>query len=372
MMRKFTALLFFPFLISCGGNSSEKAESGNILDNLTFRVDTLLMDVGEEIFNPGAYYGSDLSDDGQTGYWFYEPKKQIHEYDLINLKLVAIHPFEADGPNAIPPYLNYFQALPDESFFMADFAKTGIFSLDGKQVQNLRIQLENVSGFDPEATFSLTNNIHLSPDKKKTISLPNNFTGPVEGLAVIDIETMKGSLKDISKLDLTNKYNVTFKQGNGMTRSGDFQTLQLVNNLFFIHSGSLSDIYTYDWKTDSLRHYSFPHQLVAKSKTGDFPTEVDSHERRREVMKEMRKEITFGDFYWDESRNLYFRLGSLTKETETSVFLFAYDKELNLAGEALLKGMETMIYRGFFRQGNLYSYHVAGESPALVQFTFDF
>lgn len=369
-MNKSFKILALLVLVSC--SEKEDKEKTNILEDLSYSVDTLLMDVGEEIFNPGAYYGIDLSEDCETGYWFYEPKKQIHEYDLVNLKLTAIHPFETDGPNAIPPYLNYFQALPNKEFFMADFAKTGIYTIEGNQILNLRIQLETVSGFDSEATFSLTNNIHLSPDKKKTISLPNNFTGPVEGLAVIDIETMTGTLKDISKLDLTNKYNVTFKQGNGMTRSGDFQTLQLVNNLFFIYSGSLSDIYTYDWKTDSLRHYSFPHQLVAKSKTGDFPTEVDSNERRREVMKEMKKQITFGDFYWDESRNLYFRLGSMTNETDTSVFLFAYDKELNLIGEARLKGINKMIPRPFFRDGKLYSYHVAGESPALAQFTFNF
>ncbi len=368
-------LVFFAVVLiafSCGEKSSENLDSGNVLEKLTFTVDTLLMDVGEEIFNPGAYYGSDLSEDGKRGYWFYEPKKQIHEYDLANLKLAEIHPFEADGPNAIPPYLNYFQALPNESFFMADFAKTGIYSLDGKQILNLKIQLENISGFDPEANFSLANNIHISPDRKKIISLPSSFPGPVEGLAVIDIETMNGMLKDISKLDLTNKYNVTFNQGNGSTRSGDFHTIQLVNNLFFIHSGATSDIYTYDWKSDSLRHYSFTHQLVAKSKTGDFPTEVDSHERRREVIKNMRKQITFGGFYWDESRNLYFRLGSIQTDTDTEVFLFAYDKELNLVGETLLKGLETMINRAFFREGKLYSYHVVEESPALVQFTFNF
>lgn len=369
-MNKPFKILTLLILVSC----SEKVdkEKTNILEDLSYSVDTLLMDIGEEIFNPGGYYGSDLSEDKKTGFWFYEPKKQIHEYDLANLKLTAIHPFETDGPNSIPPYLNYFQALPNKEFFMADFAKTGIYSLDGKQILNLRIQLENISGFDPEATFSLTNNIHISPDSKKIISLPSSFPAPVEGLAMIDIETMTGTLKDISKLDLTNKYNVTFNQGNGSTRSGDFHTIKLVNNLFFIHSGATSDIYTYDWKTDTLRHHSFPHQLVANFKTGDFPTEVDSHERRIEVIKEMRKQITFGDFYWDESRNLYFRLGSMTNETDTSVFLFAYDKDLNLTGEARLKGINKMIPRPFFREGKLYSYHVVEESPALVQFTFNF
>jgi hypothetical protein len=372
-MRKLLPILLLSILAACGEkNSSEKAGSKNILENLTYSIDTLILNVGDEIFNPGAYYGRDLSEDLKTLYFFYEPEKEIHEYDLNELKLLRIYPLEADGPDAIPPYLNYFQALPKQEFFMADFAKAGIYSLEGKQILNLRIQLENIAGFDPEATFSLTNNIHLSPDKKKIISLPKNFDGPVEGLAVIDIETMNGTLQDIPELELTDKYNVTFKQGNGMTRSGDFHFLQLVNNQFFICSGATSDIYTYDWRTDSLRHHSFPHQLVAKSKTGDFPTEVDSHERRIEVMKEMRKQITFEDFYWDETRNLYFRLGSMGTEKDTEVFLFAYDSQLNLIGETKLEGMQRMIYQAFIRNGKLYSYYVVEENPALVQFTFDF
>lgn len=372
-MKKLLPLLLLSILASCGGKgNSEKAESKNILEDLTYSIDTLILDVGDEIFNPGAYYGRDLSEDLKTLYFFYEPEKEIHKYDLDELKLLGIYPLEADGPDAIPPYLNYFQALPNEEFYLADFAKTGVYSLSGKRVKDVRLQLEDVSGFGPEATFSLTNSVHLSPDKKKAISLPKNFDGPVEGLAVTDLESMNATMLAISQLDLTDKYNVTFKQGNGMTRSGDFQTLQLVNNLFFVCSGATSDIYTYDWQTDYLRHHSFPHQLVAKSKTGDFPTEVDSHERRREVMNEMRKQITFEDFYWDESRNLYFRLGSMGTKKDIEVFLFTYDEQLNLIGETKLKGMERMIYQAFLRNGKLYSYYVVEENPALVQFTFDF
>ena len=369
-------LLFFglPLFFSCGEKSnSEKVESENILENLTYTVDTLILDVGEEIFNPGAYYGRDLSENGETAYWFYEPEKQIHEYDLANLKLKAIHPFETDGPNAIPSYLNNFQALPNEEFFMADYAKTGVYSLAGAQLFNLRIQLENITGFDPEATFSLTNSVHLSPDKKKILSLPNNFAGPVEGLAVIDIASMSGKLRPLPALKMTDKYNVSFEQGNGISRSGDFQSLQYVNELFFIYSGATSDTYTYDWKTDSLKLHTFPHELVAKSKTGEFSTKVDSNERRWEVGKEMRKQITFGQFYWDESRSMYFRFGGMTDENDkTTVYLFAYDDALNLQGETEMEGMEFMLYQAFFRKGKLYNYWVIGEDPALIEYSLDF
>lgn len=372
-MKRLLPLVSLLIFAACGEKDrSEKAVSENILEKLTYTVDTLILDIGEEIFNPGAYYGKELSEDGETAFWFYEPEKQIHEYDLASLRLKAIHPFETDGPNAIPAYLNNFQALPHKEFFMADYAKTGIYSLGGDQVLNLRIQLENITGFDPEAVFSLTNGVHISPDKKKILSLPNNFAGPVAGFAVIDIGSMAGKLQALPALEMTDKYNVSFEQGNGISRSGDFQSLQYVNELFIIYSGATSDIYTYDWKTDSLSLHTFPHQLVAKSKTGEFSTKVDTNERRWEVGKEMRKQITFGQFYWDESRSLYFRFGSMTNEDETTVYLFAYDEQLNLVGEKALQGMKNMFYQAFFRKGKLYNYWVVGEDPALIQYTLDF
>jgi len=373
-MKKLLPVLFLILLASCGeSGSSEKSESGNILENLTYSVDTLILDIGEEIFDPGAYYGSTMSADEKIGYRLYDPKKEIHEYDLEGLKLRAIHPFESDGPNAIPDYVNYFQSLPNEEFFMANDAQAGVFSLSGENKLKLKIQRDNVSGFDPEASFSFANNMHISPDKKKIISLPNTFTGPVVGLAVIDIESMAGKLRAIPALDLTNGYNITFQQGNGITRSGDFHTLQIVNDQFVIYSGATSDIYTYDWNTDSLRLRTFPHQLVAKAKTGDFPTVVDSNERRWELGKEMRKQITFNKFYWDESRKQYFRLGSVTNEDDSIIYLFAYDEEFNLQGEAELAGLENIpFYQTFFRNGKLFNYYTVGENPALVQFTFDF
>lgn len=372
-MKKLLPFLSLIILASCGeSRNSEKSEPVNILENLTYTVDTLILDVGEEIFNPGAYVGYALSEDEQTLFQLYYPEKEIHEYDIAALKLVNIHPFETDGPDAIPDYLNHFQALPNREFFMASSVQSAVFSINGKRLLNLKLQLENVNGFDPDATFSLTNETHISPDKKKIISLPNNLPGPVEGLAVIDIESMSGRLMPIPALDMTNGYNITFQQGNGMTRSGDFQRLQLVHDQIVIYSGATSDSYTYDWNTDSLSLHTFPHQIVAKAKTGDFATIVDSHERRMEVGKEMRKQITFEKFYWDQSRKMYFRLGSITNENDSIIYLFAYDEKFNLIGETELADMNRIPYRSFFRNGNLYNYTIVEENPALVQFTFDF
>ncbi|WP_339715339.1 hypothetical protein [Cyclobacterium amurskyense] len=47
-MKNVFYLLLFPFIFSCGKKSSEKTASGNILEKLTFTVDTVLVDSGED------------------------------------------------------------------------------------------------------------------------------------------------------------------------------------------------------------------------------------------------------------------------------------------------------------------------------------
>jgi hypothetical protein len=60
-MKKLTPFLSLILLASCGekGNS-EKTESGNILENLTYSVDTVMVDPGEELLVLNSDY---------IGYW---------------------------------------------------------------------------------------------------------------------------------------------------------------------------------------------------------------------------------------------------------------------------------------------------------------
>lgn len=50
-------------LAACSGRESENKEPKNILENFSFSVDTLVVDVGEEIFMPGAYSNFEISEE---------------------------------------------------------------------------------------------------------------------------------------------------------------------------------------------------------------------------------------------------------------------------------------------------------------------
>ncbi|SFT76560.1 protein of unknown function [Algoriphagus locisalis] len=373
---KISILLF----ASCGGEKSESTEEVEVLtlENLSYTTDTLAVNISDEIFNAYGYYGDGLSQDGTTIYLFNDQESEIHEIDVNSMTLVERHPFEKDGPNKIPSFVNYFQTLPGDEFLLSNSNSSGIYSLSGKLVQKLNLTTESVSGFDEKASSFLTNSIHITEDKSKAITLPRAFSGGISGLGIIDLASKKGINLELPAMKITEKYRVTFREGNGSSSAGDYENLQMLNGNFVIYSGATSDIYLYDPSLDSLSLLTFPHKIVPKSKQGNYPTEVDSPELITEIRKEMGKEIRFGRFYWDAKNERYMRFAQKNKyDVEGKMiggefYVFTYSKDFKLTAEGEFKNYNPNQNMGFFKDGKLYCYTPVDEIPGFVVYTFDF
>lgn len=378
-MKKLLPILVLVMIYACGkkGNS-ENSSPTNRLENFTLTADTLQIDVGDELFNPEAYYLKDLNADQSKVYFFY-PENEIHEINLDNLKLVERHVFEVDGPNAIPDYLNYLQALPNEEVFLANYTQTGVYKLTGEKVTSNKLQPETIEGIPDDASYSLTNAIHISPEKSTILSLPNTFGEPIEGLAIINTQEMSAKILDLPALDLTKNFQIIFREGNGTIASGDYQRIQFLNDRFFIYSASTAEMYSYDWQTDSLQLHSFPHQLVPVSKSGKVTRNMDSRESYYAATRELTKQISFGEFLWDDTRETYFRFGEMNSQyneegrlVRSDIYLFSYTKEMKLTGETKVEEMKYRPYSSFMKNGKLYMRSVQDENPVFIVYTFNF
>ncbi|WP_297336727.1 DUF4221 family protein [Algoriphagus sp.] len=357
-------------------NSTTYAE--NQLESLEVSLDTVKVDVGDELIMSGAYYGFGLSDDGQSVYFAEGQSVEIHEIDLNELKLVQRIQFEKDGPNQAPNFINYLDVLPKGEFMLANYAIQAIFDSQAEKIQDLNLQAEEFEGID-ESMGSLYNNVLVSQDKKKAFSLPSPFGEFTKGLAVLDLETRNGEILPLPELALTENYQVTFSQNGGMTTSGDMIRMQKIKNQLVIYSGSTADIYLYDINTDSLNFITFNHQLVENRKTGEFKTEAGSNEERVEISAQMRKQINFYGFNWDESRQQYFRFGAkengLNERGEklpSDIFLFSYDQNFNLLGEKKIEALSNLFFNSFFFDGKLYNYKPVEEDPGFVRMTLNY
>ena len=376
-------LVYFSTLIvslySCKTKNNTESTSTNILENFSLSVDTLVVDVGEEIFMPGAYYKFELSEDGNQVFTYFEPELEVHEIDLHTLKLLKRHKFEKDGPNMIPLYLNYMQNLNETELFFANSYQAGVFKKTGEKVKSIPLEPEEYTGLDHDFSYALGNSILISPDQKTALTLPNQGLGVPEGLAILNLEDKTGKFLKLPELEMTKKFRVVFTEGNGSVSSGESERLYRLNGQFIIDSGATSDIYFYNQTSDSLRLVTFPHKLVPKAKSGEFPSEVDSNERRREVTNEIAKQISFSQFFWDESHQMYFRMGQMNRELNeeakkytADIYLFTYDKDLNLTGETEIEELDFMPLNGFTRNNKLYMQWVQDENPAFIVYTLDF
>ncbi|MBY5951691.1 DUF4221 domain-containing protein [Algoriphagus marincola] len=383
IFRGLTLLLFF----SCTEKASEQIGEGaiqtqtytkNQLDNLQITLDTLKVDVGEELVISSAYYGFGLSEDGKSIFFSESQSSEIHEIDLAELKLLRRIPFEKDGPNRAPDFVESFDVLPNNEFLLANYAVQAIFNEEAEKIFDLKLQAEEYDGID-ESLGGLYSSLAVSPDKKKAFSLPAPFGEFTAGLAFLDLESKTGELLDLPALDLTQNFQVTFSQNGGMTTSGDMIRMEKIKDQLVIYSGSTADIYLYDMQSDSLMLLKFDHQLVENQKKGTFKTQAASQEERREISAQIQRQISFYGFIWDESRQQYFRFGVMKnglRETgeplPDDVYLFSYDPDFNLLGEKKIEELSNVFFNGFFFDGKIYNYRPVDEDPGFVVMTLEF
>jgi hypothetical protein len=378
-MKNLLTFLILTLLAACGGMETTNEEQVNVLENLQVSVDSVAVDAGEEVFVPNMLYAQAQSVDGNRIFSFYESDFQFFEISLEEMKLLKRHPFQREGPDGIKGWVANFQMLNSDEIMIYDEVSPNLFSVDGKKTKQFDLDLGAILDFKPEGPFSLPNDFQISPDKSKFLFVPMNFGKPAEGLAVIDVEKKTGEILKLPALDLTFGFQVIFQQENSASFFGDDINLQLVNDQFILLSGSTADIYTYDYHQDSLNLITFDHQLVENRKTGEFAHEADSRERQMEIVGQIRKQITFGTFYWDPVRKMYFRFAtknfvmpSAGIKRSADCYLFAYDQKLNLIGEKFLDDFQNIPYSGYFYGGAFYTYSPMGDEAGFIVYTFDF
>ncbi|NVJ86429.1 MAG: DUF4221 family protein [Algoriphagus sp.] len=384
-MKKIILLLSLALFFACGTPDQQKENpSGshsyteNQLENLQITMDTIKVDVGEEIINATAYFGFGLSTDKKRIYFADGMNTEVHGYNLRERKLERRIVFEKDGPNQAPDFINFFQVLPNEEFMLANYAIQAVFNDQTEKILDIKALPEEYEGLD-ESLSSLYGFLHVSPDKKLAISRPLEYGKESVSLVLMDLENKTGQVLSLPGLEITKKFRASFSQGGGTTTMGDNLVIQEVRDQFVIYSASTADIYVYDWNSKELKLIEFDHQLVPNGKSGDFPTEAGSREELMEIAQQIRNQVSFMGLLWDDSRQQYFRFANKQNgllETgeprKSDWYLFSYDENFNLLGETELENLSNFFYQSFFYEGKIYNYLPVDEDPGFVIMTLDF
>ncbi|GAB2474635.1 DUF4221 family protein [Algoriphagus taiwanensis] len=363
-MRKLFFFSLFSILFSCGEKSSQELGSGNILENLTFTSDTVLVDSGEEIINLSMGLRlADISPDRKTLFLLDMTDHQLSVIDLNQLRLEKKIPFEPEGPNGIGNYMNKIQLLPNGRILFASFEANAVFNTDGRKEMDIEFLPEKIDSLSEVEQSNAWYGLMISSDGRNIFSLPGNFFEGGRDLLVADFPSLKGKIIDIPAMDIASELRVVLSSKDMMSVSIQEVNLQELGKKVVVGNSASSDIYIYDPKNDSLELKMYQHSLVPNRKEVSVRSEVESQEEFQAENEKINQQIGFQRFFEDPESKLFFRFGSISlpksnpdAERRSEVYLFAYDEELNLVGEARLEKLTKVPSNPFFKDGKLWSY----------------
>lgn len=364
--------ILFPTLIaalafSCGGeNESRDSQPRNILENFSFTVDTLVVDPGEEIINLSqGIRRSSLSDDKKFLYVVDNTSTLVNKVNLDNLKLEAILQFEKEGPNGIGEYLSSFDVYPGEEFFFGSFRTSGLFNSQGEKIMDLTPKAEEleIEGIKEEFEYSLTNHLTLSSDKSEMYALPGDFLEGTRKLIKIDRDSKTGKYFDLPALEIAGQYRIVLQSAEAMSIYLEDVVLQKIKDQYFLTAAPTSKIYRFYPELDSLQLLEYNFTIVANQKEKPISNTVSSQEEFQSEMEKARIQIGFEPLIFDDKNRLFYRFGRTYKPREdieqplvATVFLFAFDENLNFLGETEIPELENTPSNAFFKDGKLWSY----------------
>ncbi|MFO7825934.1 MAG: DUF4221 family protein [Cyclobacterium sp.] len=138
-MSKFGFFIVLLLIVGCG--SPEKGNIGQQWQ-LTFSLDTVLVDPGDEILYLGANLNyAELSADGRFLYNYNPTDHALEKIDLDELKFVEKIPFEREGPQGTGPFFHPFFLLEGDSVLVAGSLKhAAIFNLEVEKLEEVKLQ----------------------------------------------------------------------------------------------------------------------------------------------------------------------------------------------------------------------------------------
>lgn len=384
-MKKRLLLPLLIILASCGRkDNAENAESGNILENLTYSVDTLMVDRGEDFLNLSqGIKPFGLSVDQKQLFFFEFNPTRLVQLDLENLEVLKKTEFEAEGPDGVGSSISGLEIGSNSELFLNSNAAVGIYSLNGKKLENFRFAPSGIDSTLANTFYAVFDNARYDFGTQKIYSKPNfAYTGE-NILLIIDPKTNSASSLTIPNMEIVNSYSKTksFETPAG-TAMGFYAVASYTTLLpgeVILSTAAMSSFYKLDLQSENLEFVEIKHKTVPNKMDFEVPGDPSTSKEMIDIQKKIMEYINYLELQWDGSRQMYFRLGmktfiggSFSDPMTYEYYLFAYDQDFNVLGETKLEGIESNLNNIFFKEGKLYSYINVEDELGFAVFTFNF
>jgi hypothetical protein len=383
-MKRLILTFLTPIIFSCGEKPAENSESRNVLENLTFTIDTVVVDAGEDMFVVTYGLGNHhLSSDKSLLYFFESDPLNFVEVDLDKLKLLKKTEFQREGPDGIGSSLVGFTVGPEQKMMINGYSSISLFHQEGKKVQDLKFVPAGIDTQLARNSPSLYSSVVYDFENGKLYTQPSFESAGEYGLYVLDPVTKTAKSLPIPKMKIVDDYSgdLTIRSGEGVSRyyfSAPKFTTHLPGELI-LSTTAMSGVYRYDAQLDSVHFFDIQHKTVPNAMDMAINKNAPDMAGIEEIRRKMEEHINYLQVHWDETREMYLRMGKKTFKGQTKedptkfeLFLFAYDKEFNVLGENRLNGLNANVYSYFLKDGKLWSYVNVEDELGFAVFSFNF
>jgi len=376
-MKKLILLLSIPLFFSCGESSDSESTSEF---NFSYTLDTVRVDSGEDfIYLNWSLTSSDLSTDEKYFYNFKTGAAPtgLEVIDLEKLKLDRVIPMSLDGPNGIrSPYISKVYVLPDGTFYLSDNYEVYHFDQEGNKLSTLTYAKQEFEGEKLSDEQRILLNETVSVDGKTLLALygGQQFGDSPEGLAIFDLENKRVKYKPTDLFKELEKYQTIlyYESIHPLNMQMAATYLKLKNDSLLYSNSAQNRLYFYHLKTDSLTSKSFTSKHTSSEAKSNYPSRSESEEEFQEISKEKSKGVNYGNFFFDDQNEVYWRFAKEMDRMKGDTIVFktvltAFDPDFNQLHEELLPSDFTLPRKYFAREGMIYTFLNSDDELAFVR-----
>lgn len=380
-MKNLSIILLALALFSC--SAKEEKTNTNILENLSFTVDTVVVDAGGDfvnLFMPIWPYGLN---EGKSQLWFFErePLKLVY-VDLDQLKVLKKTAFEEEGPDGVGSGISDLKIGAQGELYLKSNRTVGLFGPNSKLLQNMRFVPSGIDSSLARDSYALFDKSVFDFGTRKIFSHPNFTDAGEYVLLILDPETQSATSLPVPKMKIVDDYSKTqsfeSESGTNMSFYSVGSDITLLPGEVILSTGAMSGFYRLDLQTEKLEFIDIQHQNFPNSMDIDIIQNPSGPEEMFEIQKKIWEHINYMELLWDDTRQLYFRMGITATMPEqpgppsVEYYLFAYDREFNVVGETKLEGVEHSLWYSFFKDGKLWSYVNVDDELGFAVMELDF
>ncbi|TVP54790.1 MAG: DUF4221 domain-containing protein [Mongoliibacter sp.] len=381
-MKKLAFILSSAILFACGGS---KTEIQTDFSNITFSMDTVVVDPGQEIINlRSGLWLSSLSEDISKLYLWDNQATMLDIIDLEELKLIEKVKFEKEGPNGAGSFVSWLKYVEPDKVVLSSFNNVGLFDLKGNKVKTYK--MDDLEGDGLEEGEGFNQRTVVTNEGKVMYGMLWGWMIENESFAKADFENKTLKKIELPGIENLTDYQIMLKSGDRTMIMPAAKTLRKVGNRLIYSSVAFSDLFIIDMDKDSVYQISYEPSLTAKAKKGGYPSELDSEKRFREVMADIHSEVNFEAPIWDEQNRRFYRfsyetipseekegplLGSAQSQSISKIFISIFDEKFNLLGESTLKDLEAVPQFPFVKDGKIWHYINVDDELGFVRMAFD-